>query len=77
VPLAPEQRDQFAALICQNRLEEILARGYQEGSPLGEEAELSIGRVATGRALCQLDILEYRRRSIPLPINPGLRSRIA
>ena len=76
-PLEPELRGRLAALICQNKLEELGARGYQEGAPLGEEAKLSIGRAAIARALCQLGFVQYRRRRIPLPINPGLRSRIA
>jgi transposase InsO family protein len=76
-PLLEEARTQFQALVCQNRLEELSRRGYQDGTPVGESVRLSIGRASIGRALSQLGFVQYRRRSIPLPINPGLRSRIA
>jgi transposase InsO family protein len=77
VPITTEDRAAFAESVCQNALAEARERGYQEGTPFGEELRLSIGRAAIGRALCQLGFVQYRRRFIPLPINPGLRSRIA
>jgi len=76
-PITEGDRRQLAGVICRYRLEELAQRGYQEGSPLGEDARLSVERVSITRALCQLGFVQFRRRFIPLPINPGLRSRIA
>ena len=71
VPLTAEAREQLAALICQNRLEEIQARGYQVGAPLGEEIDLSLGRAAIGRALCQLGFLGTGGGSFLSPLTLG------
>jgi transposase InsO family protein len=76
-PITDADRRQLADVICRYRLAELRERGYQEGSPLGEDLRRSIERLAVARALCQLGFVQFRRRFIPLPINPGLRSRIA
>lgn len=76
-PIAEDARRSFLALVGQYELEEAAQRGYQGGTPLGEDARLSIGRAAISRALCQLGYVQYRGRRIPLPNPRVLRSRIA
>lgn len=76
-PILDATRRCLRELIYQYSLEEARDRGYQEGAPFGEDVRLSIGRVAISRALCQLGFVQFRRRFISLPINPGLQSRIA
>jgi transposase InsO family protein len=77
VPVAEETRAQLAGLVRQYVLEELQSRGYQEGAPFGADVRLSVERAAVARALCELGFVVYRRRLVSLPINPGLRSRIA
>jgi transposase InsO family protein len=76
-PIAEETRRSFLALVAQYELEEAAGPSYQEGTPLGGDARLSIGRAAISRALCQLGYVQYRGRRIPLPNPRVLRSRIA
>ncbi|MEZ0228968.1 MAG: transposase family protein [Planctomycetota bacterium] len=75
--ITESQRNALHVLVAQNELEELSERGYQQGAPLGEDAKLSVARVSISRALCQLDVVQFRRRFVSLPINPGMRSRIA
>jgi len=77
VPIAPDERDRFLALVAQYELEEAASRGYQGVTPFGEDVRISIGRAAISRALCQLGFVHYRGRLIPLPNPRVLRSRIA
>jgi hypothetical protein len=76
-PITDGTRRCLHELICQYALEEARDLGYQEGAPLGEAVRLSIGRASISRALCQLGFVQFRRRFVSLPINPGLQSRIA
>jgi transposase InsO family protein len=77
VPITEAARRQLEVVISRYRLEELAQRGYQEGSPPGEDARLAVERTAITRALSQLGFVQFRRRFIPLPISPGLQSRIA
>ena len=76
-PITEADRDEFLALVAKYELEEATHPGYQGGAPRGEDVRLSVGRAAISRALCQLGIVQYRRRLISLPNPRILRSRIA
>jgi transposase InsO family protein len=76
-PIAELPRVEIAELIRKNSLEELQSRGYQGDAPFGADVRLNVERAAIARALCQLGLVQYRRRLVSLPISPGLRSRIA
>ena len=76
-PVRPAERASFRAAVERYRL---LARGEQgvlPGVETSAHTEATIERIAISRALVAHDLLEYRRRSITLPITPQFRANIS
>lgn len=75
--ITDDRRTALHVLVAQNELEQLNTLGYQQGAPVGAEVMRSVQRAAISRALCQLGVVEFRRRFVSLPINPGLSKKIA
>jgi len=75
--ITDEERRAFAAEVARLEHKTMVERGYLPGVDPEPFARASIRRVALSRALVACGYLQFRRRRIPLPINPGIWAKIS
>jgi len=75
-PLTAEDRAQFQATVARLRIEARQEKGIDLAAELSRVEQAKVDRVALRRALVAHDLLLFRRRTIPAPIErPKVTSR--